>query len=75
MDRILEFLSEMIVQQQKQLRKIAEQVIPNITEEDLLQPSDFEKLEHNSIFRYEEGVLHGMLSVQSALFAKIKENS
>lgn len=73
MDETLKVITEIIAQQKKQLRKVAEQFVPNITEEDLLQPNDFEVLEYNPLFRYEEGVLHGMLSIQSALLAKMKE--
>ncbi|MFS8563325.1 MAG: hypothetical protein LVR00_02945 [Rhabdochlamydiaceae bacterium] len=47
----------------------AERLIPNITEDDLLQPNDFPLLEANPHFRYEEGVLEGLLTARMAYLA------
>lgn len=54
-------LEDLIAQQQTNLFKLAQEIIPNITADDLLQPFDFPELESNPYFRYEEGVLAGML--------------
>ena len=56
----------MIDQQQKKLLKIATQIRPNVTTDDILQPNDYPELENHPFFRYEEGVLEGL---QSALAA------
>lgn len=50
----------------------AQRIVPNITEEDLLQPNDFPSLELNPYFRYEEGVLHGLQTAQMAYLAGLK---
>lgn len=66
-------LKELIEKQQKDLLKCAHQIIPHVTQEDLLQPNDFIELENHPHFRYEEGLLAGLLSAQMALRAFFKE--
>jgi hypothetical protein len=60
-------LQELIDQQNAKLLKLAQRILPNITPDDILQPNDFPELENNPTFRYEEGILHGFLVVQTAL--------
>lgn len=55
-------LEELIDQQRKKLMRCAEAVEPTITEEDLLQPMDYPELERDPLFRYEEGILEGLLT-------------
>ncbi len=57
---------ELIEEQRKKLLKFARQLILNITADDLLQPNDFPELEQHPLFRYEEGVLEGLLTAQMA---------
>jgi hypothetical protein len=73
MDNVFE---ELIEEQKKRLLKFARQLIRNITADDLLQPNDFPQLEQHPLFRYEEGVLEGLLTAQMAYRAwkKDKEN-
>jgi len=40
-----------------------------VTEEDLLQPNDFPELELHPHFRYEEGILDGLMVARTALLA------
>ena len=61
---------ELVEGQQKKLLKFARQIIPNMTTDDLLQPNDFPQLEQNPLFRYEEGVLEGLLTARMAYLAK-----
>lgn len=49
-------------------------IVPHITADDLLQPNDFPALENHPYFRYEEGVLEGLYSAQTAYLAWKKEN-
>jgi len=70
---LLNLLGELEVYQKKHLTKYAKQFVPNITEEDILQPNDYSILENNPLFRYEEGVLHGVLSTISAVQAMLKK--
>ncbi len=65
-------MDEMIYFQEHQLMRIARRLIPNVTPEDLLQPNDYPELELNPHFRYEEGVLAGILSVKAAYLAKMR---
>lgn len=57
---------ELIEGQKKKLMRCAEALIPNITEDDLLQPNDYPILENNPLFRYEEGVLEGLYTALAA---------
>ena len=57
---------EMILHQEKKLLKIANEIIPYVTEEDILQPFDFPLLETDPHFRYEEGYLKGLHAAKFA---------
>lgn len=71
MNKIL--FDELVDQQRKKLLHLAEQWVPSITEDDLLQPNDFTILESNPLFRYEEGILEGLLTARMAYLARLKE--
>lgn len=60
-------LEELINSQKKELLKCGRHFVPTLTPEDLLQPNDYPVLEQNPHFRYEEGVLAGLLSAQIAI--------
>ncbi len=59
-------LEEMIEQQRAKLLKLGREIIPYLTSDDILQPNDFPELENHPVFRYEEGLLAGLLAVQIA---------
>ncbi len=63
---------ELIAQQKKKVLICAERIIPHLTEDDLLQPNDFPSLELNPHFRYEEGVLEGLMTARMAFLAQTK---
>lgn len=63
-------LNELIAEQQAKLLHLGRRRIPCLTADDILQPNDFPELELDPLFRYEEGVLAGMLSVQATLRAE-----
>lgn len=65
----------MILLQENKLLRYVSEIIPNITKEDLLQPNDYEQLEHNPTFRYEEGVLKGIQAAKMAVLAKMREKA
>jgi hypothetical protein len=72
--KMVEILIDEIIQSQRQtLLKCAQRIVPSVTEEDLLQPNDFSELENHPHFRYEEGVLAGMQTIQMAIKAYQKE--
>jgi hypothetical protein len=64
---------DLVILQRNKLLKFAQQVIPNITPDDLLQPNDFPQLEEHPLFRYEEGILEGLLTARMAYLAWKKE--
>ena len=66
-------LNELLAQQKKKLLHLAQEIVPRITEEDLLQPNDFPSLENCPYFRYEEGILQGIFTTKIALCAFKKE--
>lgn len=66
---IEKLVNELVEFHQSQLLKCGRRIIPHLTQEDLLQPNDFDELEFNPHFRYEEGVLAGIQTAQAALLA------
>ena len=70
---LLKLIDELIEQQQQTLLDLGRSLVPGATLDDLLQPNDFPELEMNPLFRYEEGVLHGLLVAKAAIQAKMRE--
>lgn len=62
-------LLEIVTTQREKLLKCGRRIVPTLTPEDVLQPNDYVELENHPHFRYEEGVLEGILTIQAALFA------
>lgn len=63
--------NEMIDAQRSKLFTYATRIIPTLTQDDLLQPNDFPVLEQHPAFRYEEGVLAGLLAARTAYLASV----
>jgi hypothetical protein len=62
----------MISQQQAKVLRLAREVVPHITPEELRNPHDFPKLKEHPTFEFEDGLLSGLISAQVALNAEIK---
>lgn len=62
--------NELIALQQHKVFQCAQRIVPHITQDDLLQPNDFPELENHPHFRYEEGVLEGLLTARMAYLAR-----
>ena len=62
-------LNEMIEEQKVHNLRLAREIIPKLTAEDILQPNDYPLLENSPHFRYEEGMLAGLQSARSAIAA------
>lgn len=62
-------LDEMIEQQKIRLLKLAREIVPYVTSDDILQPNDFPELENHPFFRHEEGYLQGLLGAKAAISA------
>lgn len=71
-----QLFEELITAQRAKMLALAQRIIPHIIEDDLMQPNDFPQLEQNPLFRYEEGVLEGILTSYTAYLAcsKSKDN-
>lgn len=65
----------MIDQQKNKLLNCGRNFVPGVTPEDILQPNDFDELELNPVFRYEEGILDGIQVVQAAIRALLEESN
>ncbi len=72
---MIDLLEELIVGQKKKLLSTAKRIIPDITEDDLLQPNDFPSLELHPHFRYEEGILDGLQVARMAVLAETAGNT
>lgn len=59
--------NQLIEAQAEKLFKLGKKIIPHLTPDDLLQPNDFPALENNPYFRYEEGILEGLMTARMAL--------
>lgn len=68
-----ELIEQIIQMQQKTLLEYGQEIVPNLTTDDILQPNDFLELETNPHFRYEEGVLAGIQTVNMALQALLHD--
>ena len=64
-------LQEMIEFQREKLLKIAREILPGLTPEDLRNPQDFPNLIKDPLFNYEDGLLAGYLAVQISLRSRI----
>lgn len=67
MSEALKLIDEIVEQQQRKLLALGRQIVPTLTEEDVLQPMDYPELEYNALFRHEEGILAGMHTIRTAL--------
>ena len=67
-----DLMEDLIEGQKKKLLQTGRAFIPNLTPEDMLQPNDFDVLENNEHFRYEEGILDGLQVAKAALLAFLK---
>jgi len=68
-EKVEHALTSLIALQKNKLMKFANQLLPHITEEDILQPNDFPVLENHPYFRHEEGVLEGLQTALAAVRA------
>lgn len=62
-------VQEIVDQQNRKLLAQGRRIVPTLTPEDMLQPNDYPELENHPEFRYEEGILAGLLSIRTALRA------
>lgn len=68
-------LDDLVNSHKTALLRLGRRIVPTLTSEDILQPNDYPELENHPEFRYEEGVLAGVQTVQTALRALKEESS
>ena len=66
-DRLEELVEEMVQQQTTKVQKVGNMLNPRVTREDILNPQDFPELKFDPQFNYEDGLLSGILAVQTAM--------
>lgn len=66
-------IEEIALAKEKDLLKLGRRIVPTLTPEDMLQPNDYPELDNHPEFRYEEGVIAGIRTVQMALRALGRE--
>ena len=64
-------LQEMIEFQREKLLKLAREILPDVTPEDLRNPQDFPELIKDPLFNYEDGLLAGYLAVQISMRSRL----
>ena len=62
-----ELIQELIEHQQAKVLKVAREIVPDVTPEDIRNPQDFPDLVVDTLFNYEDGILTGYLTLQTAL--------
>jgi hypothetical protein len=68
-------LEAMIESQQKKLLALARRIVPELTQEDLLQPHNHAGLAAHPDFNFEDGILAGYLAALAALRAQRAKTS
>ena len=62
-----ELIQELIEHQQAKVLKVAREIVSDATQEDIRNPQDFPDLVADTLFNYEDGILTGYLTLQTAL--------
>jgi hypothetical protein len=62
---------ELILQQEKKLLRLAQELRPNVTWDDLLQPQDMPEIVQDQVFNYEDGLLAGIKAARIAFRARV----
>ena len=70
-----ELIQLLIVNQQSKILKVAREIVPDATPEDIRNPQDFPELVADTLFNYEDGILTGFLTFQAALRKRIRSEN
>ena len=65
-----QLIQELIQHQQSKVLKVAREIVPDLTPEDIRNPQDFPELVADTMFNYEDGILTGYLTFQTAFRKK-----
>ena len=67
-----QLIQELIQHQQSKVLKVAREIVPDLTPEDIRNPQDFPELVADNMFNYEDGILTGYLIFQTAFRKQIR---
>ena len=67
-----QLVQELIKHQRSKVLKVAREIIPDLTPEDIRNPQDFPELVADTMFNYEDGILTGYLTFQTAFRKQIR---
>ena len=67
-----QLIQELIRHQQSKVLKVAREIVPDLTPEDIRNPQDFPELVADTMFNYEDGILTGYLTFQTAFRKQIR---
>ena len=67
-----QLIQELIQHQQSKVLKVAREIVPHLTPEDIRNPQDFPELVADTLFNYEDGILTGYLTIQTAFRKQIR---
>ena len=68
-DAVAELLASMAAQQEEKVLALARGLVPHLTREDLRNPHDFAALVESGDFNYEDGILAGLRTAETAVRA------
>lgn len=66
-DRFEALFESMITAQRAKVLRIARELVPQITPDDVLNPHDFPELNEDAQYNFEDGILSGYISAQMAV--------
>jgi len=69
--RLEALFTELETQQEKKVLRLAQELRPNVTWDDLLQPQDLPEVASDPTFNYEDGLLAGLKAARMAVRARI----
>ena len=72
---IAQLIQEMVDQQRSKVLKVARELVVDATPEDIRNPQDFPELSTDALFNYEDGILTGYLTLQTALRKHVNNES
>ncbi len=70
-DRFEALFEAMIQSQRAKVLRIAREINPQITPDDVLNPHDFPELDQDSQYNFEDGILSGYIAAQMAVRAEL----
>ncbi len=64
------WMEQLVEHQRRKVLRLAREIVPHITAEDVLNPQDYPELMRDQNFNFEDGMLAGFLSARLAFRAR-----